>query len=75
MATGDIHFLRRNWSDILQIAREDLLWMRNYIAEKYHKEFTPQQVLEIIQRATKVEVADRPGLATLIRMRQKLEDK
>jgi hypothetical protein len=51
----------------VQIAKEDLLWIRAYIAEKHGKELTPQQVLDIIRMAKPVEVSTQPGLVTVIK--------
>ena len=51
----------------MKLAKEDLLWIRRYIAEKHGKELTPQQVLEIVQHVDKVEVSDEPGLLSAIR--------
>lgn len=52
----------------MKIAKEDLLWIRTYIAEKHQKELTPQQVLDIIRMAKpEAEVSLQPGLTTLMR--------
>ena len=51
----------------MQIAKEDLLWIREYVAEKHGKELTPQQVLDIIRMAKpEAEVSLQPGLTTLM---------
>lgn len=52
----------------MKIAKEDLLWIRTYIAEKHGKELTPQQVLRIIQKAKPVEISEKPGLLSLLRI-------
>jgi hypothetical protein len=52
----------------LKIAKEDLLWIRTYIAEKHHKEFTPEQVLDVIREVRQTEVSSEPGLVTLMKM-------
>lgn len=51
----------------MQIAREDLQHVRQYIAEKYGKEMTPDQVLEVMREVKKIDVVDEPGLVTLMR--------
>lgn len=51
----------------MKLAKEDLLWIRNYIAETHGKELTPQQVLEVVQSAHQVEMSDEPGLLSAIR--------
>jgi len=52
----------------MKIAKEDLLWIRTYVAEKHGKELTPQQVLDIIRKAKPEAVVSlQPGLTTLIR--------
>ena len=52
----------------MQIAKEDLLWIREYVAEKHGKELTPQQVLNILNMAKPVEVVKKPGLRTLCKL-------
>jgi hypothetical protein len=59
----------------MKIAQEDLLWIRNHIAERYHKELTPRQVVEILEQAVSVEISSQPGLVTLMRMQREAEDK
>ena len=51
----------------MKLAKEDLLWIRNYIAETHGKELTPQQVLEVVQSVHQVEMSDEPGLLSVIR--------
>lgn len=53
----------------MKVAKEDLLWIRTYIAEKYGKEFTPQQILEILKKAKHVEISDQFGLLSTIKRR------
>jgi len=66
MGTEATHF--HDEGGLVKIAKEDLLWIRTYIAEKHQKELTPQQVLDIIRKAKpEVEVSLQPGLTTLIR--------
>jgi hypothetical protein len=50
----------------VKLAKEDLLWIRTYIAEKHGKELTPQQVLEILKKVKQVEISDEPGLLSSI---------
>jgi len=57
----------------LKIAKEDLLWIRTYIAEKHHKEFTPEQVLDVIREVRQVEVSLQPGLVSLMNMAKSRE--
>ena len=56
----------------MKIAKEDLLWIRTYVAEKHGKELTPQQVLDILNQAKPVEVSIQPGLLTLSKILEKL---
>lgn len=51
----------------MKIAKEDLLWIRTYVAEKHGKELTPQQVLDILRKAKPIEVSTQPGLVTAIK--------
>lgn len=51
----------------MKIAKEDLLWVRTYIAEKHGKELTPQQVLDILRKARPVEVSAESGLLSIIK--------
>jgi|2_EtaG_2_1085320.scaffolds.fasta_scaffold00181_22 hypothetical protein len=51
----------------MKVTKEDLQYVRQYIAEKHGKEMTPAQVLEVMREVKKIEVVDEPGLATILR--------
>jgi hypothetical protein len=51
----------------MKIPKEDLQYIRQFIAEAHGKEMTPDQVLEVMREVKKIEVVDEPGLATLMR--------
>ena len=55
------------------MAKEDIQYVRQLIAEKHGKEMTVTEVLDIINNARNVEINNEPGLLSQIRELRKSE--
>jgi len=51
----------------MEIAKEDLQYIRQYIAEKHGQELTPQEVLDVLNEVENVGVTDEEGLVAELR--------
>ena len=59
---------------MMEIAKEDLQYIRQHIAERHGAEMTPQEVLDILREVEDIEVVSEPGLVTMLRELRKRRD-
>lgn len=58
----------------MKMAKEDLQYIRQLIAERHGKEMTPEEVLETMREVKEVEIVEDMGLVSELR-RLRREDK
>lgn len=51
----------------MDVAREDLLAVRTIIADKYLVEMIPNEIIDVLNEVTDVDVVDEPGLVSVVR--------